>query len=101
MKLKFADCQNIRTQAGAPWAFPSLLHQCVLVFCKAAPEPEGQSVASECKERNSSVVAGGVLLQSMGFCPLAAGWSVALERSPKELGLVRIWEIILGLHNLI
>lgn len=57
MKLKSTDCQNVRMQAGTLWAFPTLSHRRVFVFCKAAPGPEGRSVASECKERSSLVVA--------------------------------------------
>lgn len=63
--------------------------------------PEEQSVALECEEGNSLVVAGGVLLLSVSICQSAVKLSLALERSQRELGLVRVWEIILGLYNLI
>lgn len=70
-------------------------------LCKGAAGPGEWSVASECEERNSLVVARGVLLLSMSICQSAAELSLALERSLRELGLVRVWEIILGLYNLI
>lgn len=63
--------------------------------------PEEQSAASECEERNSLVVAKGVLLLSVSICQSATELSLALERSLREIGLVRVWEIMLGLYNLI
>lgn len=60
-----------------------------------------KAAASHCEERNSLVVARGVLLLSVSICQSAAELSLALERSLRKLGLVRVWEIILGLYNLI
>lgn len=52
--------------------------------------PEGESIASDCRERNGLGVARGVLLPSGSICQSAAELSLVLERKLGELGLVRV-----------
>ena len=52
--------------------------------------PQEQSAAPEWEEGNSLVVARGVLLRSVSIRQSAAEMSLALERSLRELGLVRV-----------
>lgn len=53
------------------------------------------------RERNVLGVARGALLPSGSIWQSAAELSLVLGRTLGELGLVGVWEIILGLHNLI
>lgn len=52
--------------------------------------PEGESMASDCRERDGLGVATGVLLPGGSICQSAAELSLVLEWTVGELGLVRV-----------
>lgn len=101
VRVKFTYRQTVTVWAGAPRDFPALPSPGCSSLCRGAVGPEGQSVASDCREGNGLGEARGALLPSGSICQSAAEPSLVLERSLGELGLVRVWEIILGLCNLV